>query len=383
MGKKRYFLVILPLLLAIWLVANLELGGRVLGGQEEEREGDLLASRKQNYQRWFERLQEQTEVIETFAVKDLNAVPVKYWEEIGGPAAYIRLTGYEMTDAIVMEIPPKGSLKRHRHIYEENILVLSGQGYTELQQKDRRIQRLQWQKRSYFVPPLNSWHQHFNTGSTPARLLAVTAGPLMVNIFGDRQLSYSLDYALRDRYDAEEDFARVNDRIVGRFYKRNFVEDVLDVFMPSWEYRGRGNRTVEWVMGSNNMTYTHMSEFPIGMYKKAHRHWGEAILYIVTGKGYTLIWEEGKFNERQRANWQANSLIGVPPGVWYHQHFNTGREPARYIAFRGARGLPGRTADSRVIQIEHEDESPLIREEYMKEIAREGIEFKMRDIFEK
>ncbi len=220
MAKERYFLVILPLLLAIWLVANLELGGRVLGGQEEEREGELLASRKQNYQRWFERLQEQTEVIETFAVKDLNAVPVKYWEEIGGPAAYIRLTGYEMTDAIVM-------------------------------------------------------------------------------------------------------------------------------------------------------------------YKKAHRHWGEAILYIVTGKGYTLIWEKRKFDERQRANWQANSLIGVPPGVWYHQHFNTGREPARYIAFRGARGLPGRTVDSRVMQIEHEDEFPLISEEYMKEIAREGIEFKMRDIFEK
>ena len=43
------------------------------------------------------------------------------------------------------------------------------------------------------------------------------------------------------------------------------------------------------------------------------------------------MWPEGE--EPRRYEWKEGSMI-VPPNVWFHQHFNTGTTPARYLAFK-------------------------------------------------
>jgi hypothetical protein len=78
-----------------------------------------------------------------------------------------------------------------------------------------------------------------------------------------------------------------------------------------------------------------------------------------------------------------------PPDMWYHQHFNTGPEPARYLAMRRG-GSPehplklGMAAggDERhpVNQIEYEDEDPAIRELYVAELVARGVRLNMPEV---
>jgi hypothetical protein len=130
----------------------------------------------------------------------------------------------------------------------------------------------------------------------------------------------------------------------------------------------------------------HVSEYPVGTYKKAHRHNPGAHVLILKGKGYTLMWKEGQ--PKKKFDWHRGTMI-VPPRDWFHQHFNTGREPARYLAlrwgshkFRTGKHFSGGEGWYYSIklggnQIEYEDEDPEVRRMFEAELAKEGIEIKM------
>jgi hypothetical protein len=68
--------------------------------------------------------------------------------------------------------------------------------------------------------------------------------------------------------------------------------------------------------------------------------------------------------------------------MWYHQHFNTGDTPARYLAFkhetvsiRNAQGVPKAWISRRVggDQIDYADESALVRETFTQALAKRGL----------
>ena len=81
----------------------------------------------------------------------------------------------------------------------------------------------------------------------------------------------------------------------------------------------------------------------------------------------------------------------VPPNLWFHQHFNTGTSPARYLAFkaegvaiRNAQGVPKAWISRRLggDQIDYADESPRIRQWFQDALAKRGLESRMEKAYE-
>jgi gentisate 1,2-dioxygenase len=127
-------------------------------------------------------------------------------------------------------------------------------------------------------------------------------------------------------------------------------------------------------------------EFPVGTYAPAHRHEPGAHILILSGQGYSLHWLDDK-EEPLRIDWKAGSVF-APPEQWYHQHFNSGPTPAKYIAFK-PRGRKFRTKGkfmNNVSQrqggtlIEYADEHSKIRALYERECARNGVTVNMRPV---
>ncbi|TME67984.1 MAG: cupin domain-containing protein [Chloroflexi bacterium] len=139
--------------------------------------------------------------------------------------------------------------------------------------------------------------------------------------------------------------------------------------------------------------HAHMSEMPVGTYKKGHRHGADFHVFAVTGEGYSLYWWEGE-TELRRFDWK-HGCVFAPADRLFHQHFNVSAEPARYlaIAFGGLR-YPT-LADKRATfmgmdvsvkeggrQIEYEDEDPRIRRIYEDELRKRGIPSRMDAVFQ-
>ncbi len=109
-----------------------------------------------------------------------------------------------------------------------------------------------------------------------------------------------------------------------------FFKDLKNIPLDSWEVRGKKSKGYFFDMGTK-MFEAHLAEIPPGTNKKAHRHQIEAIIYIVKGKGYSMMWAEGE--KPKRYDWEEGDLFCVPMN-WWHQHFNLDKEKtARYLAF--------------------------------------------------
>jgi mannose-6-phosphate isomerase-like protein (cupin superfamily) len=341
-------------------------------------------------------------VVRGFAIPDLRSLELGPWVRKGSHAngAYVNLEGTGGTnDAYVCEIAPRGSLTPEHHLFEEMVYIVDGRGSTSVWYDDAHKRSFEWGPGSLFAIPLNARFQHFNlSGTRPARMFAVTNAPVIINLFHNLRFVFESDFAFDDRFAGEEQyFDGVGEIYHGNWGRRNvlvtnFLPNTHTVPLYDWRARGAGGRNVMIELADNTMC-GHISEFPVGTYKKAHRHGPGAHVIILSGQGYSLLWPQGK--EPTHVPWQAGSVV-VPPNQWFHQHFNSGAEPARYLALRwgsqrydtgGAftsdEGDIGRSgADVSVKeggwQIEYQDEDPEIHRRFEAELERASAQCRMQ-----
>ena len=361
------------------------------------------------YEEWLK--QEGLPVSREYGVTDLRKIDVKPWKRMGAAGAYLDLKGGEgVNNAYVCDIAPGGSTQPQRYLFEEIIYILNGEGESTIWNAGGAKQTVKWKAGSVLGPPLNAWRQHFNRGNTPVRLLAITNAPVVIDLFHNADFVFNNDFVFRDRYDGQaEEFGAGEDKLhqkkttaetseqSGGVYtwESDLIPDARNMGLKVSKERGAGNSRIELQLADNTMQ-AHISEFEVGTYKKAHRHGPGSHVVMLNGTGYTLMWKGSlKYSDapdKQRVDFIDGSIF-VPPDGWFHQHFNTGHDAARYLAatwggdgkwFMRALGGGGRTHRLGKTStrkggnlIEYEDEDPAVREIYASELAKSGIPMKM------
>lgn len=133
---------------------------------------------------------------------DLAAYPLKRDSVTGLSTARLGEGKIFQLDVNLVEIPPGGEAPPSRHMSEEYVYIVSGEGYTEMWVRaGERPQRYQWSAGDLLSPSLNAWHQHFNASAeAPARYLSLTTAPLSANLYHDAGYLTSSDYVFEERW---------------------------------------------------------------------------------------------------------------------------------------------------------------------------------------
>ena len=328
---------------------------------------------------------------------DLLGLELAPWPRVGARGAFVHLDGRgDFIDVQVWEIAPGGATAPLRHLYESVTYVLDGTGSTEVEVPGGGTRTFEWRPTSVFAIPLNARYRHHNgSGTRPARMAVVTSAPIALKLFRNERFVFDNDAAFPERFGPEEHFrgdGTLLPATPGRHtWETNFVPDLRAFRLSEWKERGAGGSNMVFALADGTM-HAHVSEMPVGTYKKAHRHGADFHIFPVNGDGYSLYWYEGDRDVR-RFDWRHGSVF-APADRQFHQHFNVSAEPARYLAVAfGSHRYPT-LADKLATwmgmdvsvkeggrQIEYQDEEPSIRRTYEDELAQRGIPSGMDRVF--
>ncbi|MFD7443676.1 hypothetical protein [Streptomyces sp. NPDC059909] len=346
------------------------------------------------YDEWMESL--GVPIHTGFAVSDLRTVELGWWEERQCNTAFVQLMGQEgVNETRITEIPPGATLPAYKVGLDEVVYVLMGNGMTQVFDGNGHSQSFEWSARAMFLVPANTTRQFRNlSGDTTVRLVHYTYLPLALSVVTDPGYFLNNPYQLpkpiaeggEDSYsDARtvpggEGYRWINGQRgkgVAYWYGRLFPDMLAWDRLDTNEERGAGSKTVRIQFAGTDMS-AHMSVFASRTYKKGHRHGPGRAILIPGGEGYSVMWPEG--GEKVIVRWQEGSMF-VPPNRWFHQHFNLGVTPARYLAIHPPIQLNGYT--EKVVnandQIEYVAEDPEVRVMFERELAERGLTSLMPD----
>ena len=342
-------------------------------------------SKHYTYDEWMESI--GIPIHKGYYIEDLKAVQLDWWEGRQCNAAFIQLLGQEgVSSARLTEIAPGKTLPPVKFALDEIVYVVDGRGLTTISAGEGKPKKsFEWQKHSMFLIPHNYIHQLSNMqGDKPVRLLHYSYMPLSLSGVRDVNFLFNNPYEPPDiQNQSEADLyseakmikQTVLDDSWGRefYWYGNFFPDmgVWDKLNAN-QRRGAGGRSVYIQFPDSEMS-CHMSVFDARTYKKAHRHGPGRVIVIPAGEGYSIMWEEGK--EKVVVPWHEDSAF-VPPNKWFHQHFNAGGMPARYLALHPPMQFHGhaeKVQDRAKDQIEYPNEDPWIREKFEEELKKRGL----------
>jgi gentisate 1,2-dioxygenase len=240
----------------------------------------------------------------------------------------------------------------HRHTVEAVLYVLQGKGHSVIDGI-----RYDWEPGDFISVPMFSWHRHLNTGDEDFIYLAATTGPLSLAlglaVYEDERypdywvFGHKSESAMKSLIPGADDSTRVRIEeasageplssmdalykeqlsLSGGEEKRRRSSRVL-VKGSRVEFEKTPMGLVRYVIDPKagflmRVLGTLLAEISPGRRSGAHRHLYEEVNYIISGRGYSMI-------EDRRYDWSAGDVLCIPVFSW-HQHFNTGDQPARFL----------------------------------------------------
>ncbi len=360
---------------------------------------------KDIYDEWMEKegipvYQEQA------GIEDITELPRRPWARMGGLGTFIWLesTKQASKQLYVAEIPPGGALEPEKHLYDELLFVLRGRGLSEVWHEGQRKVTFEWGEGSLFAIPLNAWHRLVNGSQEPVLIFGQSNAPLLMNTYRSSEFIFNCDYNFTDRFTGKTDYFVTGEKRyrnpgqVGNQWDTNFVLDVRTCYLPAQPEKAEGGHTEHFNMAA--WRGSGAAEWPVGKYHKAHFHGPGAILLGLKSEGYVLLWprrygihpfQDGHGDKVIKVNWKPNSIYS-PENEWFHQHFNTGKEPARHLRVVGGgygMNLPTLRKRPNVGYdnirdggrlIEYDDEDPGIRRMFEEELRKKGIKCTMKPV---
>ena len=334
-----------------------------------------------------------------FAV-DVYELQLGPWQRMGPgiEGAYIDLDGAgALVNAFLLEIPAGGKTISTHHLFEEQIVFLSGEGETHIWQSDPSNKAvIPWKTGTLFSPPLNAWHQHFNKGTEPARLATVTDLPLKIDLFRSADFLFNAEYDFTDRYAGQADYFDPENSQDYAPMSRSHSLSIVNLVRNVWTWRlfhaGQGYKDIDrhFLLSDNTMT-GHVEQFPVGTYERAHRHGPSSTIVLLGGTGYSLMWDtkhgytpwkNGKGDQVKKVDWHKGIMV-IPPIQWFHQHFNNGAEPARFIKLGGSPGHELYPMTGNVLEggqrytVLFRNEDPYVRTYFLNELAKNNASIAM------
>jgi cupin superfamily acireductone dioxygenase involved in methionine salvage len=350
-----------------------------------------------NYLAWCD--EQPVPVIDEFGI-DLTKIETQPWDLYGMNGAICLMKGRDdFVSVFCFDLTPGSKSRQLHHLYEEIVYVMEGYGSTQIETPDGQLQSFEWGRNSLFSVPLNTKYQHFNgSGTEPARLASIHNFPFIIKLFRNQEFIFNTPGDFSERLGPNGYFQGEGQMIEirpGRHqWETNFVADITNFELKSWAERGKGSSSLRWVLSDSTMG-CHTSQIVPGTYKKAHRHTAGTNVFTIDGAGYSMLWYEGKEDEMVRVDWDHGVLV-TPPEQMFHQHFNTGPTPSRYLAVQfGTVRYPMIWAklekwtsrnDMSVKeggnQVEYEDQPSHLHKIWLDEIDKSGVDSEMGEIFD-
>ncbi|MCC6177321.1 MAG: cupin domain-containing protein [Chloroflexi bacterium] len=242
-----------------------------------------------------------------------------------------------MLNAEIHHLPPGVRTDKQRHA-DQLMHVLTGSGHSVIEGE-----RIDWEPGDSIHIKPGFWYQHVNTSSEPANFLVGSANRLL-----EHMMPHPLVYKGDSFSDVSDDFKpehpfglgpqeivpvsneKWNSSVhVGRKARQEALRKQLDESrtITRWNeakiershHKGDFKvALIDPVLGYDCRLVTMaIHQMPPASYTETHKH-EEAIVYIRTGSGYSII-------DGERYDWKAGDCMHIQPGSW-HQHFNTDPE---------------------------------------------------------
>ncbi|MGH3664541.1 MAG: cupin domain-containing protein [Egibacteraceae bacterium] len=227
-----------------------------------------------------------------------------------------------LVDCARHELRPGAVTTAHRHSWDAVLIVVSGTGWTEVEGR-----RYRW--RPWDAMHLPNWaaHRHGTDDPRGAALLSFSSEPVFGSLGAAWLLPGDVPHPLEAAEGPRGDGQDPASARATRLHAARQAAAQARVFSDYDDCQLRANRKgtrsaflVDPSIGyaTSGLTMV-MTQYGPSLWQAKHRHPGEALLYVVEGRGHSYFGLEPTGGEEEA--WQAGDLLVVDHFLW-HQHFN-------------------------------------------------------------